>query len=264
MWIKVQTKARPQFHQEILHSRVPFAVQNSLVIRDDSLEVVGNVRFVRIQSTKIVNLLIVDVHFNIVKNWVQNVLYMSNERNWCLLFHRLFLIRFCLFFLPLLSFVASVNFVTTTPDKFQLQSRVRLSQINIIVPIRLKFKVYAVSIEWGTRIDFLFMGWQDIVDYWYFPPRFPDTATEGWYRKLLDMNNDKRKRMNSFGQDWRKRFLHLWENDWNTWRVERFCVFIVQNVWLFQPFRDIKFWGNGSGVCTITWSIVCTWRQVIQ
>ena len=64
--------------------------------------------------------------------------------------------------------------------------------------------------------------------------------------------NSQRNRIKSFGQDWRKRLLHLWENDWNTWRVERFCVLIVQTFWLFQPVRDIKFWGNGSGVCTRT------------
>ena len=40
--------------------------------------------------------------------------------------------------------------------------------------------------------------------------------------------HSQRNRINSFGQDWRKRFLHLLQNNWNTWRVERFCVFIVQ------------------------------------
>ena len=44
---------------------VPFAVQISLVFRDCPLEIVGNVRFVRIESNRVVNLLIVDVHFNI-------------------------------------------------------------------------------------------------------------------------------------------------------------------------------------------------------
>ena len=33
-----------------------------------------------------------------------------------------------------------------------------------------------------------------------------------------------RNRTNSFGQDWRKWLLHLWESNWNTWRVERLCV----------------------------------------
>ena len=44
---------------------VRLAVQNSLVFRDGSLELVGKVRFVRIQSIRVVNLLIADVHFNI-------------------------------------------------------------------------------------------------------------------------------------------------------------------------------------------------------
>ena len=47
---------------------VPFAVQNSLVFRNGSLEVVGNLGFVRIQFIRVLNLLIVDVHFNIGKN----------------------------------------------------------------------------------------------------------------------------------------------------------------------------------------------------
>ena len=143
---------------------VPLAVQNSLVFRDGSLEVVGNVRLVRIQSIGVVNLLIVDVQFNIEKNWVQNVVHMSNERNWCLLLHRLFLVHFCFFFVLLFDFFAFVSFVTTTFEKCQFQSQVRLSQINVIVLIRLKFKLYAVFIAWGSRVDFLFMGRQDIVN----------------------------------------------------------------------------------------------------
>ena len=53
--------------------------------------------------------------------------------------------------------------------------------------------------------------------------------------------HSQRNWKNSFGQDWRKRLLQLWENDRNTWRVERFCVFIVQKFRLFQPVRDINF-----------------------
>ena len=33
----------------------------------------------------------------------------------------------------------------------------------------------------------LFVGRQDIINYWSFPPRFPKTVSEGWYRNLLDM-----------------------------------------------------------------------------
>ena len=129
-------------------------MQNSLVLRDGSLEVVGNLRFVRIQSIRVVNLLIVDVHFNIGKKWVQYVVYMSNEKNWSLFLRRLFLFCFCFFFVFFFHFFGIVSFVTTTPDKIQFQSQVRLSQINVKFPIRLKFKLYAVFIEWGIRIDF--------------------------------------------------------------------------------------------------------------
>ena len=50
---------------------VPLAMQNPLVFRQGPLEVVGNVKLVRIESIWIVNLLIVDAHFNIGKNWTQ-------------------------------------------------------------------------------------------------------------------------------------------------------------------------------------------------
>ena len=83
---------------------VPVAVQNSLEFRDGSIEVVGNVMFVRIQSIRVVIMLTVDVHFNIGKVWVQNVIYKSNERNRSLL-RRLFLFRLCLFFVLLFYFL---------------------------------------------------------------------------------------------------------------------------------------------------------------
>ena len=95
---------------------------------------------------------------------------MSNERNWSVLLRRLFLVCFC-FFVFLFYFLDIVSFVTTTPDKFQFHSQIRLSQINVINPIRLKFKLYANFFEWGSRIYFLFMGRQDIVNYWDFPPK---------------------------------------------------------------------------------------------
>ena len=144
----------------------PSQCKNSYVFRDVSLEVVGKIRFVRIQSIRVVNLLIDDVHFNIGKNWVENVVYMSNERNWSLLFRRLFHFCFRFLFVLLFYFFGIVSFVATTPDKFQFKSQVRLSPINLIVSIRLKFILYAVFIEWGGRIDFSFMGRQDIVNYW--------------------------------------------------------------------------------------------------
>ena len=83
--------------------------------------------------------------------------------------------------------------VATSFDKFELQCQKRLSQVNVIVPVRLKFKLYAVFIQRDSWIIVLFMRGQDIVNNWAFPPRFPDTATKGWYRKLLfDMFNEKK------------------------------------------------------------------------
>ena len=70
------------------------------------------------------------------KNECKNVVYKSIESNWCLLRSR-FLIRFCLFLVLLLNFFASASFET----KFHFKSQVRLSQTNVIVPIRLKFKL---------------------------------------------------------------------------------------------------------------------------
>ena len=93
---------------------VPLAAPNSLLFRDGSLEVVGNVKLVRIQSIRVVNLLVVDEHFNIGKNWVQNAVYMSNERNWSLPFCRLFVSRFGLISVLLFYFLAIVRFVVTT------------------------------------------------------------------------------------------------------------------------------------------------------
>ena len=157
-------------------------MQNFLVFRDASLEVVGNLRFVRLQSIGVVNLLIVDVHFNIGKNWLQKVVYMSNERNWRAFLRRLFFFCFCLFLVFLFYFYGFVSFVTTTPDKFQFQNQVRLSQINVRVPIRLKFKLYAVFIEWGSRIVLLFMWRHDIVNYWHY---FPSKISTNCYKRLV-------------------------------------------------------------------------------
>ena len=125
----------------------------------------------RIESNWIVNLLIVETHFNIGKNWVQNVVYMNNKRNWnhsFLFCRRRFDIRFSLNFGLCLHFFGLVSFLTKAPDKFQFQIQLHLSQINILVPIRLIFKLDAVFIEWGTRICFSFLGRQDIANYWDF------------------------------------------------------------------------------------------------
>ena len=46
-----------------------------------------------------------------------------------------------------------------------------MSQINVVAPIRLKFNFLAVFIEWSSRIDFLFIRRQNIVNYWDFPSK---------------------------------------------------------------------------------------------
>ena len=74
-------------------------------------------------------------------------------------------------FVLLFLFLTLVCIVTTSFDKLQLQCQKRLSQINVIVPIRLKFKFYAVFIKWGSWIDFLFMRVLDIVNNWDFPSK---------------------------------------------------------------------------------------------
>ena len=125
----------------------------------------------RIKSSWTVNLLTVDVHFNIEKKWVQIVLYVCNDMNSSLfvLFPCRFLIRFCLFFALFFHLFVNVSFVSTTLDKFQRHCRIRLSQINVVTTIRLKFKLYAFFIEWDGRINFLFVRGQDIINSWDFP-----------------------------------------------------------------------------------------------
>ena len=90
-----------------------------------------------------------------------------------------------LFFL----FLTLVWIVTTSFDKFKLQCQKRLSQINVLLPIRLKFKLYAVF-----KSELVYCSCEDRTSstIWTFPPRFADTATKGWYRNLLfDMISEK-------------------------------------------------------------------------
>ena len=76
-----------------------------------------------------------------------------------------------LIFVFLFLFLTLLCIITTTLDKFELQCQKRLSQIDVIVAIRLKFKLYAVFIEWGSWINFSFMRGQDIVNNWDFPSK---------------------------------------------------------------------------------------------
>ena len=63
---------------------------------------------------------------------------------------------------------------------------------------------------------------------------------------------------NFLGQQWMKWLKHLWENDRNTWRVDKVCALIAQRFQMIQAFRDIIFWRKGSSVCALTKSIVAT------
>ena len=95
------------------------------------LEVVGNVKLGHKESDWIVDLLVAQVFFNTGKHWVQNVVYMNNERNWSLFFLLLFLFCFYFYSLFVLFFFRIVNFMTKTLDNFQFQSLVRVSQFTI-------------------------------------------------------------------------------------------------------------------------------------
>ena len=79
-----------------------------------------------------------------------------------------------------LNFFGIVSFVTTTLDKYHFRSPVRLSQINAVAPIHLKVELYAVLIEWGSRIDFLFVERQYIINYWDFPSK----TSRKWLKRL--------------------------------------------------------------------------------
>ena len=146
-------------------------MQNSLVFRNGCLKLDWNVRLVCIESIGIVNLLIVSLHFDIWKKRMHYVVYIGNSS------YFIFFVISCVsennrldFVLPFL-FLTLVCIVTTPFVKFELQCQKRLSQINLMVLIRLKFKLYAVFIKWGSWINFLFMRGQDIVDNWDSPSK---------------------------------------------------------------------------------------------
>ena len=51
-----------------------------------------------------------------------------------------------------------------------------------------------------------------------------------------------RNRMSSLGEFWRNFILHFGEKFSNAWRIERFCVVIVQKSHMFQLFRCVEIW----------------------
>ena len=114
----------------------------------------------RIQSIRVLNLLNVDVHLNIGKNWLEKVVHMSTQRNRSILLMLRFLRFYNLFQFFLLLFFnvfGIVIMVNQTLDQLQFQSRASLSQIKVRIPIRLKFKLCAASIEWSSQR--MFCSW---------------------------------------------------------------------------------------------------------
>ena len=88
--------------------------------------------------------------------------------------------------LPLLfNLLAIISFVTTTFENFQFQSQVRLCQINIEVQICLKFELCGVFTKWGSRKKFLFVGRQDIINYWETPSKVPWNCHKGFVAKIV-------------------------------------------------------------------------------
>ena len=76
-----------------------------------------------------------------------------------------------LVFVLLFLFLTPVRIVTTSFDKFGLQCQNRLCRINVIFPIRLKFKLDALFIRGGSWINSLFMRRQDVVNNCDFPSK---------------------------------------------------------------------------------------------
>ena len=109
-----------------------------------------------------------------------------------------------LIFVLLFLFFTLVCIVTTSFDKFELQCQKRLSQINIIVPvpIRLKFKLYAVFIKRGSWINFFFMWGQDIVNNWDFPSKISRHCHKRLIPKIVVWHDQREMFVKMSLRDW--------------------------------------------------------------
>ena len=143
-------------------------MQNSLVFRDVCFKFGWNVRLVCIESIRTVILLIVNVHFNILKFWLQYVVYVGNSSYFSFIVCSCFSENNRVIFVLLFLFLTFVCLITTSFDKFEFQWQKRLSEISVIVLISLNFKLFAVFIKCGSRLKFLFMPGQYIVNNWDF------------------------------------------------------------------------------------------------
>ena len=163
---KGSDKGALYFHQVILHSRTPrIAKFPFIVIRDDSLEVVGIVRFVRIQSIRVVICWLLMYTSTLEKNDCKISFTWATRR-----------IRACCssstvasasaFAFPSWYFLLLLQCKCRNHDAWPNSvSKLSTSVLNQRkIPICLKLRIIAIFIEWGRRINFLFVGWQDIVN----------------------------------------------------------------------------------------------------
>ena len=120
------------------------AVQNSLVLIDGSFDGVGNVWLVCIVH---LNCKFADCWWTL-RHWRKtNEICCSYDYRQELEF----------FVVLCFNFFGFVSIFTTTFKHFQFWSQESLAVVKVIVPMRLKFKLYAVFIEWGSKISFLFV-----------------------------------------------------------------------------------------------------------
>ena len=66
-----------------------------------------------------------------------------------------------------------------------------MSQINVIVPICLKYKDYTIFTERSSRMKFLFVGPQDNVTYWDLPSKISKNCPKSYYRNLFNKISEK-------------------------------------------------------------------------
>ena len=116
---------------------------------------------------------------------------MSNGKNWRHLLLLSSFVQHCLFSVLLLNFFGIVNLVSSAVDKFEFQSQICLSRTNAVVPSTLKIKPLQFSSK--EVVGYTPCSWDDNTSSTTgtFAPRSPKTTTKCWYRKLLDMINEK-------------------------------------------------------------------------
>ena len=147
-------------------------MRNSLVFRDGCLKVVRKVILVCIQSIGIVNLLIVNVDFNIWKNWTHYVVYIGNSSYFFLLVIACFSENNRFIFVLLFLFLTLVCIVTNVLWQIwaSMPKKTVSNHCNSFDPFEIQTLCSLQTLcKWGSWINFLFMRGQDIVNNWDFP-----------------------------------------------------------------------------------------------